>query len=194
MASVIYNRDSKTRTIQFTDSSGRRPKIQLGKVSKQHARGVCVHIEHLLYAKNSGQAPPTQTATWVAELSTSNTKLAKRLARLGLIQLATHQPDERQCQNITLADFLDSYIETFGPNRKPTTVTTWKQARRLAIEFFGNRLLTSISEGDALEFREYLASRATLEFPANPNSRKVRYGVDADACSKWCNKPCDVIS
>lgn len=62
---------------------------------------------------------------------------------------------------MTVAELAAGFIESHAGTVKPATLTTWKQAQRLLLEYFKpERLITSITTGDARDFRNYLKTRS----------------------------------
>ncbi len=121
MASVV-NRPNGRREIQFTDATGKRKTVRLGKMSKRDAESVKTRIEHLLTSQITKRPLEGDTARWVASL---DDVLADRLAKVGLI---------RQRESAMLGDFLSGYIAS-RTDVKPLTEkkyrTTERGARRL---------------------------------------------------------------
>ena len=137
------------RTIQFVGSDGKRRSIRLGKVSQRLAESVQVKVEYLAAAKATGGALDGETARWVGDL---DTQLADKLAAVGLIA----PREKRAAETITLAEFIDQYIDTRQKSMNPSTVTNYFQTRRVLLEFFGvDRLLGDITPGSCDDWRVY---------------------------------------
>ncbi|MCA9169444.1 MAG: phage integrase SAM-like domain-containing protein, partial [Planctomycetales bacterium] len=168
MASITKNKDGR-RTIQFMAKDGKRRSLRLGKVSQKQATAVKVHVERLVAASITGHSVDDDTSRWIAQLDGT---LLKRLVAVGLIESTEEAKDSVPG---TIQAFLDHYIKTFGPTVKPSTVTTWKQARRLLLEFFApSTELDSINEGRAVEFRNYLLNRENLRVGGKLSESTIR--------------------
>ena len=72
----------------------------------------------------------------------------------------TSQRPVSERPNNTLGDFIADYFASHAGTVKPTTVTTWRQCERLLLEYFdADESLRSITEGRAVEWRNYLVTR-----------------------------------
>lgn len=155
MASLSTDRNGN-RTLQFIAADGKRRSIRLGKLPAKVVATVKLHIEHLNAASIARTVPPDNTSRWIDELRTANAELLRKLERAGLVE---SQEPTTSAPN-TLGAFLDHFISTFSTTVKPGTVVTWRQSRRLALEYFAaDTALRAISEGQAIEFRSYLQTR-----------------------------------
>ena len=153
MASLSTNKTNGRRKIQF-QLDGKRPTIHLGKITKRQAEQIKLHIEKLVAAKLTGHSVPDEASRWVAELVGTNAKLIEDLAKHGLVASPQKKDDP------SLKEFIDRYVNEFGPTVKPNTITTWNQCRRLLLEKFDASLkLTMFSQGNAIEFRNHLLTR-----------------------------------
>lgn len=151
MASISKQPNGR-RIIQFTAESGKRYSIRLGKISQRNAEAIKARVENIVAAKRSRQSLDADTAAWLGEIDDS---LHAKFANVGLAEARGKQTTAP----MRLGEFLDYY---FGirTDVKPLTLTTWKQTRRLLVEFFGNdRLIDSITHGDADEWRLFLVGR-----------------------------------
>ncbi|NQT39184.1 MAG: hypothetical protein HQ581_16925, partial [Planctomycetes bacterium] len=143
----ISNDPGGRRRILFVDPDGQRKAVRLGKVSKREAESVKYRIEQLLAAKIIGNAVDGDAAQWVASLPAP---LAAKLAKVGLIA-----KPERKAE-ATLGPFLTDYVDRRS-DVKPATKEVWSQVTRNLLEHFGEDCdLTSITEGDAENFKLYL--------------------------------------
>ena len=150
----ISNRDGKRR-IDFTAIDGSRKTIRLGKMSQRDAEGIKGHVENLLSAAMQGQEPTRRDAEWLASLGDT---LHDRIARTGLCR-----PRE-QVETPTLAGWVERYIEDRKGDVKASTRTTYQQAQRLLVEFFGKRKrLAEITEADAEAYRRHLRDQGLAE-------------------------------
>ncbi len=140
MASITRQANGR-RMIQFSDSSGRRKTIRLGKVNQRTAEAVKIRIENLLASSITGHALDNETALWVAGLSDLMTD---KLVAVGLVA---------KYRAARLQQFLDGYIENRS-DTKPSTRVTYGHTRRNLLEFFGgSKLLREITPGDADDWR-----------------------------------------
>ena len=129
--------------------SGKRHTIRLGRVSKKIADTARRMIESLEVAKAAGHSPDRETAEWVGRVSD---EIHDRLFRAGLVPRRENAGDVV----ITLGQHLDRYFGSLG-KQKPTTARNYARARRLLEEFFSrDRLLDSITEGDADSYKRWL--------------------------------------
>jgi integrase len=154
MASVSFDRASKTRTIQFVGADGKRRSLRLGKCSARAAEGVKLHIERLNVASISGQPIEDATAHWLTDIGDA---LYDRLAGVGLVAARLPVEPVEKPPVPTLGPFLDGYIQKREADTKQATRTVYGRTRRHLVHFFGeDRELTSITAGDATDFRRYL--------------------------------------
>ena len=131
-----------------------RRTISLGTRSENRAERACSFIQDLATARATGELPEKETKRW---LSKQSPKLRKRLAAIGL---ADDNSGDAMAA-VTLAAFLNDYIDRYGAAKKPATVTTWKQCERLLLEYFPvDKPLEEITPGDAEDFRNYLLTRS----------------------------------
>jgi len=150
MASVV-NRPNGRREIQFTDPSGKRKTIRLGKMPKRNAETVKTRVEHLLTSQISRQPLDGDTAKWVASL---DDVLAGRLAAVGLIS---------QRDSAFLGEYIDGYIDS-RTDLKPRTRIKFNATRDYLLEFFGgNRNLRDITPGNADDWRVFLLGKGMVE-------------------------------
>jgi integrase len=125
---------------------GTRKTVRLGKIPRRAAEEVCRRIEVINACRLAGVSPDESTAGWLSKVDSD---LASRLAACGLIE-------KRPVQS--LREFLD-YV--FGQlSVKDSTLTSYENVRRNLLDFFGgNRMIASITPGDAEEFARWLATR-----------------------------------
>ncbi|MFC1765855.1 tyrosine-type recombinase/integrase [Planctomycetota bacterium] len=140
MASVSKDKRGN-RKVQYVDQDKRRT-IYLGKeYNDRKANSFKVKLEGLLASRVTG--PDEELLRWVDSLPD---KIHTKLAKLDLVKARTSH---------TVESYVDKYIK--ARKVKPTTVSTWKQTKRVLIDFFGEgRDLRSITPGMATRFREYL--------------------------------------
>jgi len=153
MASISYDRKMGRRTVQFVGGDRKRRSVRLGKVSARQADTARLHIEHLLACKTTGTAPRATTTDWIVALPDL---IRRRLERTGLIE-----PQERVGLP-TLGQWLDTYLSS-RRDVKPGTAVFYGHTKRNLLEFFGtDRLIDTITAGDADEFRIYLTTAVGL--------------------------------
>ncbi len=104
-----------------------------------------MRVEQLVSAQVSGTAPEDETTRWVKE---RDEKLREKLAAVGLIDAP---------KQATLGPFLADYIAKRKPLVKPGTLQGERQTEGSLLAFFGpHKRLKDITEGDAVDFRNYL--------------------------------------
>ncbi|MCA9070446.1 MAG: hypothetical protein KDA84_16050 [Planctomycetaceae bacterium] len=146
MASTSKQKNGR-RTIQFNAESGKRHSIRLGKISQRNAESIKTRVERILEAQFGGQALEADTAQWLGEIDDS---LHSKLAKVGLVEAR----EQKAVQ--ALGVFLDDYV-TRRIDVKEATRVAWGHTVRNLKDFFGDDAdLTSISEGDADDFKLHL--------------------------------------
>jgi len=141
MASVSKDR-RRNRKIQFFDD-GRRKTLYLGKYNARQANAFKVKLEALLASRTAG--PDEDIIQWVESLPDD---IHIKLARLDLVKPRVSH---------TLESYLDEYIKA-RKEVKPTTVDSWKQTKRVLVDFFGGeRDIRSITPEMATRWRESIA-------------------------------------
>ena len=154
MASVSHDKKTGRRTIQFVGTDAKRRSIRLGKVSKKQAETAQRFVEDLVACRVTGAAPKTATAEWLANLPAV---MRERIERVGLAE----PREDAHCP--MLKEWLDRYIAS-RTDAKQSTRTTWGQARRFLIDYFGpHKRLDAITPGDADEFQLYLKEQGLSE-------------------------------
>jgi integrase len=138
---------------------GKRQMIYLGKVPERYAETVKRHVEDLISAKAGGMAPTPATSKW---LTTIDRALSQKLADAGLIDNATDR-----AETITLDRFLSDYLSARS-DLKPGTLFKLELTKINLTDFFGpDRLLSTITPGDADDWRRWLR-RKTPSKPGEP--------------------------
>ena len=149
MASVCNDPRGKKRVL-FFDESGQRKVIRLGKCSAKQAEAFKVRLENLITARLRG-GMDDEVARWITGM---DDELHAKLAAVGLVQPRASS---------TLGGFIDRYIQD-RTDVKPTTATTYAQARRHLTTFFGeDKPLREITEGDADLWRLHLGREGLAE-------------------------------
>ena len=146
MASIIA-RPNGTKYIQITINK-RRSSVWLAEVSQRNAERFRDKIEDLAKARSLGLTLPQDVAAWVGKLSA---ELASRLAELDLIE----PPAPKLV--VSIGELLDEYLSRRADDVKDGTLTFYTHTARNLKGFFGSdRLLNSITAGDADDFRRHL--------------------------------------
>ena len=133
MASVSTEKATGLRRVTFSTSDGRRVALHVGKASMASARSIGTHVDHLVTCRRSGADCRRSTREWVERIRLDWPKLAKRLARLGLISNEVRSDP-------VFADFVDSLIAGRS-DVKPNTIKAWRQTAEKIRLFFGNRTI-----------------------------------------------------
>ncbi len=153
MASISTDRKGNRR-ILFSLRNRKRKIIYLGGVPMKTARTYQAHVENLVAAVLHGHAPDPDTSDWVGN---RDDVMYGKLAAVGLVP--ARESAETENQAATLGKFLDHYIGG-RTDIKPSTRCNLEQVRRNLVDYFGaDRLLASITPGDADEFRVNLLGK-----------------------------------
>ncbi len=151
MASLQRLKDG-TRRIQFKHPVEGRATLRLGKVGKQAAENVKVHVERILAAGISGQPLDPSTAAWLAGLSPI---LHGRLVACHLVERKNH---DDVAEPRKLGDFLKWTLDS-KKHLKPFTRRNLASAARRLTDYFGDdRLIDSITKGDTDKWQSWLLS------------------------------------
>jgi integrase len=148
MASIVNDPNGRKR-ICFFNPVGERKTIRLGKMTKQQAATVKLRIELLVGAKINGTAPDDDTSRWVASIGD---KLHDKLAGQGLVA------PRAKAQRITLAAFIDGYIASRSDLQANTLKNLRNSRNRLVSYFEAERDITTITPGDADEWRQSIVN------------------------------------
>src|SRR5262245_45790830 len=148
MASISKSSDGR-RTIQFSDGEGKRKSIRLGERSLRDAEVIKLHVERLVVAKVANLPIDQETAKW---LSGIRPDLADKLAAVGLIP-------RRQTSTVTLGQWLKEYRKHRADVRGGTSTNYGIVANRLLAFFAADRVLHSVSEGDADRWLVFLKQK-----------------------------------
>jgi len=159
MASINKDKNGRQR-ILFVDH-GEPGQVWLGKVSDRAAGDMKSRVEGLLSAKLLNRPLEPSLAKWVAGLKP---KMAKRLAKLGLIDSPEAKPV------VTLGPFLEDCVATRA-SLKPYSLRNYKTTQRLLVAHFGaDTPIVDISAGQADQWREWL----TIKYSPATISREVK--------------------
>ena len=143
----------KTTTWRVTfawEANGDLIHVRLGSVTKKVADSVRRRIEGILEAKLAGTAIDPDTANWLGIIGED---LLGKLVKAGLAQ------PRAKAEVSTLGDFLENLFQGLGTQKARTRIG-YDRARRLLEEFFTKaRRLSTISEDDAAEYRQWMAKK-----------------------------------
>ena len=145
MASVISFANG-TRMIQFSGFDGQRKYVRFGKITKRQAETAKLFMEDLVGCKLSGASPKSTTSEWVADLPKV---VRRRLERAELIR------PRARVKVPAFAEWGRTYIDGRTDVKAGTRINL-EQAFKSAKAFFGDRLLSEITQGDAEAFRIHL--------------------------------------
>lgn len=153
MASVICDKATGRRTIQFVARDGKRPKIGLGRATAKEAETAKLFVEDLLTCLRIGKSPKSATAEWIASAPDT---MRRRLEKTGLIV------QRERAEVPTLGDWLERYIAG-RTDAKFRTHLNFEAARKALLAFFGtDRRLNEITIGDCKDFRVWLSTTRNL--------------------------------
>jgi integrase len=164
MASIVKEANGRRR-IEFNLPDMPRQRIRLGKTNQRTAESIKVKIEHLISAAVSGCGWDNDLAEWVARIGDD---LADKLAEAKLIP-----PRDR-----IVCPGLKSFVESLRdsrPNLKPNTRRNYDQTIRRLVEYFGaDRLLDSISCGDADQWRDHMLQKGLAPATVGREIKRAR--------------------
>ena len=174
MASV--SQDDKGWRINFRLTDGRRCVLRAGASGgKRYADEIAAKLRKLLAARAAGVAPDPSVSAWLGGLEDG--RLRARLVELGLA-------DKRE-RDRPVVEWLETFLEKHGERVSATESTrkVWGRAANHARAYFGERLLSSLTEDDGVEFRAWLLKcRGRIgEYLAEATVRKT-CGVLSMAC------------
>ncbi len=145
----IGNDKNGTKRILFVDPSGKRKTIRLGKSNKRFAETAKFHIEGLLSAKIAGHSPDPETANWLAGIGDV---LYDRLVKVGLTS------PRKTLEQVTIGHFIEEYLVSRTDIAEQTRKNMRVSMNRLRSFFGDNREMSSIIEGDADDYRQWLVN------------------------------------
>lgn len=150
MASITTSGDG-LRRLQFSDASGTRRTVALGRMPVKQAETVKRHVEAIVTATVSQCSVAMETARWLEGM---DDVLRDKLAKAGLVQARANE---------SMVGFVERYIESRG-DAKPTTKVVWRRALRHLKGCFGtSRTLSSFTISDGKNFRLYLVNLKLAE-------------------------------
>ena len=165
MASEFQDRNGNY-VLQFVGANGRRRSISLGKERKRTRNTVKCHVEELVAAQKANRAPYDETNEWLAEIGV---QLHKKLAKAGLVK------PRRDVEPVTLAAFLDAYIASrtdIQPNMRRNLINS----RGRLVDHFGvNRELSTISPGDADDWRQAVVNEKLADATISKAVKHARH-------------------
>ena len=148
MASIANDKNG-TKRILFVDPSGKRKTIRLGKSSKRIAETAKGHIERLLSTKIAGHSPDPETANWLAGIGDV---LHERLVKAGLTL------PRKSSEQVTVGKFTEEYLASRTDIAEQTRKNMRVSMNRLRSFFGDRREMSSIIEGDADDYRQWLVN------------------------------------
>ncbi len=182
MASVINDPNGRRR-ISFRGLDSKRRSLRLGLVTQAEAATVAGHVETILAAARKGivldgceatdldrledslHRPAIRAVRWLKDLPN---ELREKLAAVGLVygSSSTGKGSKSGRGAGTPPPELGPFLDWFVRSRsdvKPGTRLCYLRSKKHMLEFFGtDRLLESITSGDACEWRRYLLGDAKL--------------------------------
>jgi integrase len=151
------NRKGRAWSIQFYDNNKQRKTISLGRCTEATAVSVRQHVENLELTEKIGDPIPPETRKWVAGLKDN---LHAKLAKFGLVKPRF---------SVDLEPYIQSYIDSHGPEKKEGTLKKWRTGQTYLIEFLGGGTrLSDVSGTDATDFDRWL----TLPKPDGKGQQK----------------------
>jgi integrase len=163
MASLSRDKNG-TKRVQWTNASGKRQTIRLGRMPVKAAQSVKVHLERLIGYHATNTAIDVQTAQWLNGLPDT---LYAKLVNHGLAA-------PRVAREVhTLGSMLDEYFQTM--NVKESTRIRYAQTQRLLIEYFGvDRTLDSIMPRDGDQWRAWMVDKGFADAKVGRDVRGAR--------------------
>ncbi len=165
MASIGNDSGGRKR-ILFVAGDGKRRTVRLGRASRRQAETVRGHVENLVAAVLSRQAPPDETSRWGAALPDL---LRKRVEAVGLLEPPEPEPDAGP----TLGAFLGEYLAGRTDIKRSTRLVLGHTARCLQGFFGPDKGLADITEADADAWAAWLKGTEGLA----PNTVRRRSGI-----------------
>ena len=148
MASV--SRDSNgTKRVCFTDGTGKRHVLRLGRVNVRQAEEVRVRVEALLAAKMYRRSPDVELLGWLNGL---DDRVHRRFANKGLV------PHRERAAGATLESLIKRFLD--ASTVKPATLAAYKQTTDSLLEVLGRRTpVTEITPADADHWRKAISEK-----------------------------------
>ena len=140
--------------IRYTTSAGRRRKFALGTQSPNEAKRTCNNVCELLLVRQTGQPLPKLLHEWVEYVIEHDSKLAEQLVKHDIVDVVRVEQSEH-----TLGQLLATFFEARKSEVKASTYVAWQHTKRNLLQHFGpDRKLITITTGDALAFKRFLAT------------------------------------
>lgn len=102
MASVSTGKGGR-KQLQFVSTDGKRKSLYLGDVSKEFAREMGRHIDHLVKCCRMNEVPKRSTQSWVRDVLPNWKNVSVKLNELSILNNG-HKSGE------IFADFVEGYI------------------------------------------------------------------------------------
>ncbi len=152
MASLTRDSNGACRLI-MRRPDGQRHTIRLGRMPAKVVREIRPHLESLVASKASRTTIDEKVAKWLGEI---DPKLYAKLATAGLA------PERSTPETTLLGPFIDSYLAR-RTDIKWRTRDNLMQSRRNLVGYFGeNKPMADVTEGDADDWRLWMASEQKL--------------------------------
>jgi integrase len=148
--SVSVKKTRSSKLIQFTDPSGHRRTIRLGKVTKEVVQAIRAKVNDLNAARNHGVSPSRETIAWLKE--SCGDVLRRKLVNAGLVHPSA---------SMTINEWITTYLAERADIRASTKVVIGR-ARKALIAFFGaDKRLGDVTLADASRFGAWLRTDRT---------------------------------
>lgn len=178
MASVY--KQNNGYVLQVGVGRGRRVK-RLGDLSRDGAKTVEHHVEQIERSQKAAVSLPPATAAWLTEITG---ELHAKLTALGLA-LPRNEPENAGIP-MTIGRMWDDFFAR-RPDLKKWTRSNLEQTKLRCVEFFGLKPVTTITQGDAKDFRRWLVeqgySAATVSGFVNKTRQLFNDAIDHDLLS-----------
>jgi len=170
MASISCNAKTGLRMLLVICPDGKRRRLRLGRVTAREAEDIRLHVRHLAACRKTGSPLSPVTAEWLGAIPDT---LRAWLVLCGLAAERTPEPmPEPKPAGPTLGEFLGGYMGTRVDLKESTRIALGHTVRCLTEFFGGDRLLATISAGDADEWRQGLIGAGLSD-----NTTRRRSGV-----------------
>ncbi len=147
--------------IRFYDAQGKRRAIWLANEREAAGETWKGHIAHLLQCKADEKPPCKQTTEWINKLSPRMRQKLEIVQLVDPIEPTKPAPLPKKAGPMELNAFIEWYFER--RRVKQSTRETWEKVQVNLVSFFGkDRSIDSITPGDAMAWREWLASEGNI--------------------------------
>lgn len=144
------SRDDSGWRLQVNVPGHKRVRLRLGELPEDDAEAIATHIKRILAARLSGAPLSLDTAEWLGNLPAG---LQERLCQQGVIDESMICPTE-----MTLGEFLDLYFNR-PEDRAWRTINQFKITANNLLAYFGaDKQLRSITHGEAIDYKKWLAA------------------------------------